>query len=142
MNQGSYQQWLQTTVQRSLLRLVLEAGAWFICTYADWCSSATKTGIFTQVNWASMRGDRMVASTSRTLRSVIQLTAYVRGSKAPGSVYRSSRVQKNSPDLNPINNLMEPSRSSCSRHGSLTRVIWCSNRVGMAQHPSEYLEKS
>ncbi|GFU74910.1 hypothetical protein TNCV_4508701 [Trichonephila clavipes] len=76
----------------------------------------------------------MGASTSRTLRGVIQLTAYVRGSRAPGSVYRSSVSRKLTSDLNPINNLWNH-LDRVVRAMDPSRVISnCSNRVGMTQH--------
>ncbi|GFV61420.1 hypothetical protein TNCV_4226981 [Trichonephila clavipes] len=49
----------------------------------------------------------MVASTSRTLRSVIQLTAYVRGSKSTRISLSFFRVQKTHL-TSPINNLWNP----------------------------------
>ncbi|GFV70961.1 transposable element Tcb1 transposase [Trichonephila clavipes] len=48
MNQGATKSVSQTTIQRTLLRLGLEADAWFII-YADYCSSTTKARICTKI---------------------------------------------------------------------------------------------
>ncbi|GFW92548.1 hypothetical protein TNCV_518651 [Trichonephila clavipes] len=50
----------------------------------------------------------MVASTSRTLRSVIQLTAFGRGSKSTRDQFIVLPCPENSPDLSSINNLWNP----------------------------------
>ncbi|GFW85701.1 HTH_Tnp_Tc3_2 domain-containing protein [Trichonephila clavipes] len=106
MNQGATNSGFQTTVQRSLLHLVLRSRRLVHAPMLTAVHQQRRLEFSHRYrNWASMRGDRMVASTSRTLRSVIQLTAYVRGSKSTRISLSFFRVQKNSPDLNPINNL-------------------------------------
>ncbi|GFV61653.1 hypothetical protein TNCV_188111 [Trichonephila clavipes] len=84
MNQGATNSGFQTTVQRSLLRLVLRS------------RRLVHAPILTAVHQQRRLefSHRMMASTSRTLRSVIQLTAYVRGSKSTRISLSFFRVQK------------------------------------------------
>ncbi|GBN55917.1 hypothetical protein AVEN_35452-1 [Araneus ventricosus] len=82
MNQGATKSVSSTTVQRTLLRMGLRPTCelFFL---------------------------RMMASTSRTMRGVIQLAVYVRGSKSTRMILPYSPWPANSPDLNPIENLWD-----------------------------------
>ncbi|GFX23200.1 hypothetical protein TNCV_4559821 [Trichonephila clavipes] len=108
MNQGATNSVFQTTVQRSLLRLVLRSRRLvhapmltavhqqrrleFSYRYRNWASNERRQTMSSPL--CALFFFRMVASTSRTLWSVIQLTAYVRGSKSTKISLSFFRVQK------------------------------------------------
>ncbi|GBM03094.1 hypothetical protein AVEN_64744-1, partial [Araneus ventricosus] len=62
---------------------------------------------------------RMMASTSRTMRGVIQLAVYVRGSKSTRMSLPYSLASKLT-GFKPNRESVGPPRSGCSRHGSST----------------------
>ncbi|GFS86700.1 hypothetical protein TNCV_857821 [Trichonephila clavipes] len=96
------------TLQQLLAKFRLEAGAlwsgecfpYIFCVYsslwkARWINRSTHLSFQTMSTpLCALFFLRMVAYTSRTLRSVIQLTAYVRGSKSTRISLSFFRVQK------------------------------------------------
>ncbi|GFV42057.1 hypothetical protein TNCV_1569241 [Trichonephila clavipes] len=101
----------QTTVQRSLLRLVLRSRRLVHDTYADCCLISNEDWNFHTgtATGHPMRGDRMMASTSRTLRSVATTDSVrAKGSKSTQISLLFFKNPENSPDLSPINNLWNP----------------------------------
>ncbi|GFU00637.1 hypothetical protein TNCV_4818041 [Trichonephila clavipes] len=95
MNQGATDSGFQTTVQRSLLRLVLRSRRLVHAPMLTAVHQQRRLEFSHRYrNWASNERRQDGASNSRTLRSVIQLTAYVRGSKSTRISLSFFRVQK------------------------------------------------
>ncbi|GFV32516.1 transposable element Tcb1 transposase [Trichonephila clavipes] len=108
MNQGATNSVFQTTVQRSLLRLVLRSRRLVHAPMLTAVHQRRRLEFsYRYHNWASNErrqdGEHLPAG---HCRSNIQLTAYVRGSKEhQGDQFIVLPCPENSPDLNPINNL-------------------------------------
>ncbi|GFS92580.1 transposable element Tcb1 transposase [Trichonephila clavipes] len=119
MNQGATNSVFQTTVHRSLLRLVLRSRRLvhapmltavhqqrrleFSYRYRNWASNERRQdgGIYQQ--------DIAECHTTDSVRAWF---------KEHQDQFIVLPCPENSPDLSPINNLWNPSRSGCSRHGS------------------------
>ncbi|GFT90792.1 transposable element Tcb1 transposase [Trichonephila clavipes] len=119
MNQGATNSGFQTTVQRSLLRLVLRSRRLahapmltavhqqrrleFSHRYRNWASNERRQTMSTPL--CALFFLRMVASTSRTLRECHTTDSVRAWFKEHQDQFIVLPCPENSPDLNPINNL-------------------------------------
>ncbi|GFY03733.1 transposable element Tcb1 transposase [Trichonephila clavipes] len=102
------------------------------CTYADCCSSATKTGIFTQVPQLGINERRQDGCIYQQDIAECHTTDSVRAwFKEHQDQFIVLPCPENSPDLNPINNLWN----------HLDRVVRAMYPHARSEYlPSEYLE--